>query len=223
MLLAEWRSEIARLYTGRPQRIVTRALCVPVRRYELRCDDFLAIIDGAEMDVRKDIRAPSLVEFDLYCSRVAVSAAMLAVRIFGDATPAGGRVAEELGRALQLTSILGGLRQDAARHRLYLPRPTLQAHGILATIPSVVIAHPGFSPVCRDVAALAEERYAAAGEAIARCTRHPMRPVAAMLALNRAILRALIARGWERLHEPVHIPALRKAALLVWRGLAGRT
>ncbi|TLZ32001.1 MAG: squalene synthase HpnD, partial [Gammaproteobacteria bacterium] len=65
------------------------------------CDDFLAIIDGMGMDARSDIRAPSLAELDLYCERVAVAAGRLSVRIFGEETPAGDRVAAELGRALQ--------------------------------------------------------------------------------------------------------------------------
>jgi phytoene/squalene synthetase len=41
----------------------------------------------------------------------------------------GERVAAELGRALQLTNILRDLAEDAKRHRLYLPRELLHAHG----------------------------------------------------------------------------------------------
>jgi hypothetical protein len=40
--------------------MVTRALLEPVRRHGLRCDHFVAIIDGMQMDTRTDIRAPSL-------------------------------------------------------------------------------------------------------------------------------------------------------------------
>jgi phytoene synthase len=221
-LLGEWRCEIARLFAGRPQHVVTGALLEPIGRYDLRCDDFLAIIDGMEMDARSDIRAPSLAEFDLYCSRVAVAVGLLSVRIFGDATPAGERVAEELGRALQLTNILRDLAEDAARGRLYLPRPVLQAHGILPTIPSAVLAHPALPRACRDVAARAEAHYTAAREAIAACPRRAMRPAAAMLAVYRVVLRALVSRGWERLYEPVRIPAWRKAALLLRHGITGR-
>src|SRR5262249_79434 len=58
-LLLNWRSEIAHLYKGRPRHVATRGLNEAIHRYSLRCDDFLAIIDGVEMDVRTDIRAPS--------------------------------------------------------------------------------------------------------------------------------------------------------------------
>ena len=45
---------------------------------------------------------------------------------------------------------------------------------------------------------------------------------AVMLAVYRALLRALVTRGWERLIDPVHIPAWRKAALLLRHGITGR-
>ena len=97
ILLANWRSEIGLLFAGRPQHDVTRGLSEAVRLYGLRCDDFLAIIDG--MDARTDIRAPSFVELDRYCERRAVAIWRISVRIFGEASPAGERVAAELGRA----------------------------------------------------------------------------------------------------------------------------
>ena len=40
------------------------------------------------------------------------------------------RVANSLGRALQLTNILRDLDEDARRGRLYLPREILDRHGI---------------------------------------------------------------------------------------------
>ena len=75
-----------------------------------------------EMDARTDLRAPSLEELDLYCERVVVAVGRLSVRIFGEETQAGERVAAELGRAWQLTNILRDLAEDARRNRLYLPR-----------------------------------------------------------------------------------------------------
>jgi phytoene synthase len=221
-LLGEWRSEIARLFAGRPQHIVTRALFEPVCRYDLRCGDFLAIIDGMEMDARTDIRAPSLSELDLYCSRVAVAVGLISVRIFGDATPAGETVAKELGRALQITNILRDLAEDGRRGRLYLPRPVLQAHGIFATVPSAVLAHPALSYACNDMAERAEAHFVAAAKSIAACPRSAMRPAATMLAVYRAVLRALRARGWDRLREPIRIPTWHKVALLLGHGLTGR-
>ncbi len=128
--LADWRDEIEALYADRPRHLVARALHEPVRRYRLRREDFLAVLDGMEMDAREDIRAPDLARLDLYCARVASAVGDLSVHIFGDPSDAAHRVAHSLGRALQLTNILRDLDEDARRGRLYLPRELLERHGI---------------------------------------------------------------------------------------------
>jgi squalene synthase HpnD len=221
-LLAYWRGEIAHLYGGRPRNAVTLGLHKAVRLYGLRCHDFLAIIDGAEMKAQTDIRAPSFAQLDHYCERVAVAVGRLSVRIFGEETPAGERVAAELGRALQLTNILRDLAEDAKRHRLYLPRELLHAHGIFAMTPSWVLAQPALPDVCRDLAMLAEQHCTAAAEAIAACPRWTMRPAAVMLGIYRALLHELLARGWQQLDKPVRIRFSRQLALIIRHGLAGR-
>ena len=221
-LLGNWRGEIAHLYGGRPRNAVTRGLSNAVHVYGLRCHDFLTILDAAEMKAQTDIPAPSFAQLDRYCECVAVAVARLSVRIFGDETPAGERVAAEFGRALQLTNILRDLAEDAKRHRLYLPRELLHAHGIFATTPSWVLAHPALPDVCRDLAVLAERHYAAAVEAIAACPRWTMRPAAVMLGIHRTLLHELLVRGWRHIDNPVRIPAWHKFALVIRHGLTGR-
>ena len=220
ILLANWRSDIGLLFAGQPQHDVTRRLSEAAHLYGLRCEDFLAIIDG--METRNDIRAPSFVQLDHYCERMAVAIGRISVRILGEASPAGQQVAAELGRALQLTYILRDLAEDARLDRLYLPRELLHAHGIFATMPSWVLAQPALPDVCRDLALIAEQHFAAAVEAIAACPRWTMRPAAVMLALNRALLQELIARGWRRLDEPVWTAAWHKPARVMRHGLTGR-
>ena len=111
--LEAWRSGIDALYQGQPT-AQTRDLLQPVRQFGLDKDDFLAVIDGMEMDVLADIRAPSWAELDLYCDRVASAVGRLSVRIFGLAPEPGRELAHHLGRALQLTNILRDLDEDAA-------------------------------------------------------------------------------------------------------------
>jgi phytoene synthase len=220
ILLSNWRSEIALLFAGRPQHHVTRGLSEAVHLYGLRCEDFLAIIDG--MEARTGMRAPSFAQLDRYCERVTVAIGRISLRIFGETSPAGQRVAAELGRALQLTYILRDLAEDARLHRLYLPRELLHAHRIFAAMPSWVLAQPALPDVCRDLALIAEQHYAAAAAAITSCPRWTMRPAAVVLAINRALLHELVARGWRQLDEPVPIPAWRKLALLLRHGLTAR-
>jgi phytoene synthase len=222
ILLMNWRSEIARLYGGRPRHAPTIALTKAIHLYDLRCHDFLAIIDGAEMKALSDIRAPSFAQLDRYCECAEVALSRLLLRTFGDETSAGERVAAELGRALQFTNILRDLARDAKRQRLFLPRELLHAHGIFATMPSWVLAQPALPDVCRELARRAEAHYTAATEAIAACPRSAMRPAAVMLGTHRALLDELLTRGWRQLDQPVRIPFLRELALVLRHGLTGR-
>jgi phytoene synthase len=221
-LFSDWRSEIASLYAGQPRHWLTRALSNAIRQYGLRSEDFVAVIDGGEMNLPSDMKGPSLIELDLYCERVAVAAARLSMRIFGEETSAGEQVAAELGRALQLTIILRDLHKDAGRKRLYLPRELLHAHGILTPIPEWVLAQPALAGVCRDLALIAEGHYAAAAKAIAACPRQTMRPAAVLLGIYHALLHELLARGWRNPADPVRIPAWRKLSLVVRHGSTGR-
>ena len=101
-----------------------------MQRFDLRRDDFLAVIDGMQMDAETTIVGPDLATLDLYCDRVAAAVGRLSVRAFGDASPSADQVAHSLGRALQLTNILRDLHEDAERGRLYLPREWLDESSV---------------------------------------------------------------------------------------------
>jgi hypothetical protein len=102
------------------------------------------------------------------------------------------------------------------------PERQAAAHHIFATTPSWVLAQPALPEVCREVVALAEMHFTAAGDAITFCRRHRIRPAGVMLGVYRAILRELIARGWRNLDKPVHIPAWRKLGIALRHGVTGR-
>jgi presqualene diphosphate synthase len=217
--LADWRREVDAIYAGRATRPLSRVLAEVARAYALRREDFLAIIDGMEMDAAKDIRAPDLAELDLYCDRVASAVGRLSVRIFGSDLPAADRVAGALGRALQLTNILRDLDEDGARGRLYLPREYLQQQGIAATEPAAVLAHPNLAGACELLADLADQHFADAAAAMRQCPRRAMRPGAAMGAVYRAILVRLRRRGWRDLRQEVNLPAALKLWLALRHGV----
>ena len=68
--LAQWRRDIDALYAGAPPPALA-SLASAVKQFGMRKDDFLAVIDGMEMDAVEDIRAPDFATLDLYCDRVA--------------------------------------------------------------------------------------------------------------------------------------------------------
>ena len=199
-----WRSDIDALYKGSG---VSRAksLAGPVKTFGLRREDFQAVIDGMEMDVVADIRAPDWAKLDAYCDRVASAVGRLSVRIFGMEEKAGIALAYHLGRALQLTNILRDIDEDAAIGRLYLPREALRDAGITSTDPATVAAHPDLAKACEPVLARAREHFAEADRIMKKCRRSTVRAPRIMSAAYQAILRKLVKRGWAAPRAPVKV------------------
>ena len=95
--LERWRADIDGLYVNKSSPR-TQGLAVAVREFGLRREDFHAVIDGMEMDVLGDIRAPDDAALDLYCNRVASAVGRLSVRVFGMEEQEGIALAHHLGR-----------------------------------------------------------------------------------------------------------------------------
>ncbi len=216
--LAEWRSKIDRLYAGSPTGAISLALLKPIRDFKLRREDFIAVIDGMEMDATDTIQAPDMATLDLYCDRVASAVGRLSVRAFGASEAIADDVAYHLGRALQLTNILRDIEEDASRGRLYLPRDLLAKHGIESRDLAVIRAHPRLLLVCRDLATMAKDHFAKADAAMRQCAKGPMRPARIMGAVYGALLDKLIAWDWRDLTTEIRVPKWRKIWLAIRYG-----
>lgn len=216
--LARWREGIDAIYDGLPPDFVA-PLIVPVARFGLRRSDFLAVIDGMDMDVARDIQAPDDNELDLYCDRVASAVGRLSVKIFGLPDGLGIPLAHHLGRALQLTNILRDLDEDAAMNRLYLPRQTLQAVGIFETDPARVLAHPKLHDACLRIAARAQTHFDNARDIMARGKRPEMRCPHIMADVYGALLEKLVDRGWSGPRPRVPTPKLRALVAMLRYGI----
>ncbi|MEJ0016335.1 MAG: presqualene diphosphate synthase HpnD [Acetobacteraceae bacterium] len=216
--LDAWRERVAGLYRGQSDGPVTRVLVAAVERFALRQEDFIAVIDGMQMDAETTIVAPDLATLDLYCDRVAAAVGRLSVRTFGDSSPAADRVAYSLGRALQLTNILRDLQEDADRSRLYLPREWLDEAGVPHD-PVAALQSPGMRQVCDRVAALAHKHFRDAADAMRQCDARAMKPARLMGATYAAILSRLEQRGWSPPYERVSLPTWQKLWLALRYGL----
>jgi phytoene synthase len=202
--LAQWRETIDALYAGRMPSDLER-LAAAIDGFDLRKDDFLAVIDGMEMDARADIVAPEWAELDLYCDRVASAVGRLSVRIFGMEYADGRALAHHLGRALQLTNILRDIDEDAAVGRLYLPREALLRAGIETVDPQAVIAHPQLGKACAFVAEQARGHFADADTVMAEAPRRAVRAPKIMGEVYRQMLDEMTARGWSLPRSRVHV------------------
>ncbi len=219
--LDRWRADIDRLFRGTVSPL-TADLASPTRAFDLRREDYLAVIDGMQMDLDADIRAPDWATLDLYCDRVASAVGRLSVRIFGIAPADGDALAHHLGRALQLTNILRDLDEDAGIGRLYLPREALERAGIAVDgrTPAAILAEPGLDAACREVAERAAKHFAEADRIMARCPRRAVRAPRLMEAAYRRILSETVARGFAAPRERVRINKLRLVGALIRYGIA---
>jgi len=216
--LAAWRDNINALYQGRTEGPVTRVLAAAVPRFQLRAEDFIAVIDGMQTDAETTVVAPDMATLDLYCDRVASAVGRLSVRAFGDASPAADQVAHALWRALQLTNILRDIKEDSDRERIYLPREYLVDAGIPAD-PRAMLTDSRLPVVCTRLSALAHGYFQQASSAMDACDPVAMKPARLMGATYNAILSALERRGWQRLDEPVSLPKWKKLWLACRYGL----
>jgi phytoene synthase len=212
--LQQWREDIDALYRGRPPARL-KDYAASVGKFGLDREDFLAIVDGMEMDVPQDIRAPDLATLDLYCDRVASAVGRLSVKVFGLPREDGILLAHHLGRALQLTNILRDIDEDAAIGRLYLPREGLLQAGITSTDPLSVAADPALPKVCAPLVERARAHFAKADDVMARNSRRAVRAPRVMSKYYGAILELLVARGFANPRAPVRLNKMARIAILL--------
>jgi presqualene diphosphate synthase len=212
--LQQWRDDIDALYQGHPPARL-RDYVPSVQRFALEREDFLAIVDGMEMDVPQDIRAPDLATLDLYCDRVASAVGRLSVRVFGLPREEGIQLAHHLGRALQLTNILRDIDEDAAIGRLYLPKEGLIKAGVTSTDPLSVAADPQLPKVCAPLVERARGHFAKSDEIMARNSRRAVRAPRIMSKYYGAILELLVARGFANPRTPVRLNKMARIAILL--------
>ncbi len=217
--LVQWREEIDRLYQENPTVPITKALVGPVSKFDLQREDFLAVIEGMEMDARSKLRIKDQAELDLYCDRVACAVGRLSNRIFGIDPKIGDRVASALGKALQLTNILRDLAEDAKLNRLYLPQSMLLENGITDDEPEEILRHPALPQVCALITIVARRRFQETAELLALCDPKKMRPAVMMMETYRLIYSKLQERGWDKIDEPVKLSLFEKLWVLFRYGI----
>ncbi|WP_408871762.1 presqualene diphosphate synthase HpnD [Entomobacter blattae] len=212
--LQAWKKRISALFSGQTGDSLDRVLLFAIRRYGLAQQDFNDVIDGMEMDAQTAIIAPDEATLDLYCDRVASAVGRLSVRIFGEPSPLGSKVAYHLGRALQITNILRDLGEDAQRGRLYLPAELLARYGIPKD-PYEALYHENLSDVCRIMALRAQDHFREAYKVMAQCDKKAMRPARLMAFAYEALLKAQKKKGWNNTGKSVSLAPWQKLGIAV--------
>lgn len=199
--LIEWRYDIEKVYAGQEVSLpVAQALADPIKEFNLPKEEFIALLEGMEMDIPDGMRAPTMAELELYCRRVAGAVGMLCVCIFGDFSPTAQRFAITLGEALQLTNILRDMGEDMELGRLYMPQECLDKAGIKITDTtplSKVLAHPSLGIAREALADRALLRFTEAQNALEKLNSRQMKPAVIMMCVYKKIFDMMDKRGWD--------------------------
>ena len=219
--LEQWRADLRGLYAGTVAQQV-RFLAPAIAHYGLRLEDFLAVLDGMDLDVAEDIVAPDLATLDLYCDRVASAVGRLSIKVFGMDEGPGFDLAHHLGRALQLTNILRDIDEDAAIGRLYLPREYLQEMDCCRSLDvQAIVNKPQIDAVCRKVAAQAHHHYDQAQRILSARPKGRIKTPRLMGAVYSQILSASEAQGFAAPRRRVSLPKSRLMSLVLRQGIFG--
>lgn len=211
--LAWWREEVSRIYTGKAQHPVARALADDVHAYGITEVLLMTVIDGMAMDLDYN-RYPDFDTLKLYCHRVAGVVGLMSARIFGYTDEHTLDYAAELGLAFQLTNIIRDVGEDARRNRVYLPLDELAAAGIEASQIVHVSANVQSSDAFRQLMGRQVERalatYDAAFAKLPAADRKPQLPGIIMAAIYRTLLDEIRADGCRVLTHRTSLTPLHK-------------
>ncbi|MBX9905479.1 MAG: presqualene diphosphate synthase HpnD [Burkholderiales bacterium] len=211
--LTWWREEVARLYEGKPQHPVARALADVVGTYGITRDQLLTVIDGMAMDLEYN-RYPDFDTLKLYCHRVAGVVGLMSARIFGYSDAHTLDYAADLGLAFQLTNIIRDVGEDARRNRVYLPLDELAKAGLDAT--QIVHGHAhqehseNFRKLMEQQVARAQATYDRAFAQLPQQDRKAQIPGIIMAAIYRTLLEEIRADGCRVLTHRTSLTPVRK-------------
>lgn len=211
--LAWWRDEVARIYDGKPQHPVARALADVIGTYGITRDQLLTVIDGMAMDLEYN-RYPDFDTLKLYCHRVAGVVGLMSARIFGYTDARTLDYAADLGLAFQLTNIIRDVGEDARRNRVYLPLDELAKAGLDAT----KIVHgnaqqehgENFRKLMEQQVARAQATYDRAFAQLPKQDRKAQIPGIIMAAIYRTLLEEIRADGCRVLTHRTSLTPVRK-------------
>jgi phytoene synthase len=195
-------------------------------RFQVPLEAFEELIDGCLADVNQ----ATYETFDdllYYCRCVAGSIGRLSLGIYGATQPdRQGKLADDLGVALQLTNILRDVREDFLNNRIYLPKEDLDKFGIEFApfgepepFPSETM-QARFANLVEFEANRAREWYGSGLRLLATIDRRSAACTGAMAGIYRRVLERIARNPHAVLEGRMSLPGSEKA-LVAAQALAG--
>ncbi len=215
-LINAWKKEIDNIYDKKvPVSDIGRNIYKNCMRFNLPKNDLVNIVDSVSMDLPTPLHSPNLSELTKYCSGVACSPCSLSLRILGcKDDKLINELASSLGMAIQLTTILRDIRDDASSDRLYIPNEFLQKAGITSKDPATVVIDKNLAIAREELAKIANENYAKSYQLIKRLDKKIARNINAIVYIYKRYFDIMQNRGWEIISPKPRINKLTKLLLI---------
>ena len=215
--LARWRRELAAVYAGSPETPQGRGLRPYVLEFSLPREQFDALIDGVEMDLRC-ARYPTMPALEEYCRRVASAVGLICVEIFGYHDARTRDYAEHLGIALQMTNIIRDIASDLRRGRVYLPTNDLDRFGVTEDDLRRGVVTPAIRNLLSFECARAHTFYAEAAARLPPADARSLVAAEIMGAIYFEILARIERADYDVFSRRIRVPRARRfvLALRLW-------
>jgi len=214
-----WRWELNDALQGRfSGHPVWPAFHHTVRRFGIPHEYFREMIDGVASDLEPR-RFDTFDELYRYCYQVASVVGLTIVHIFGFDTPRALPLAEKCGVAFQLTNILRDIREDAERHRVYLPAEDLCRFGVSPEDLCAGRRTEAFLRLMRFEGARARAYYNEAMPLLDLIHRRSRRSLWALITIYSRLLERIERSNYDVFRRRMRLSALEKS-WIVLRALA---
>jgi len=221
VLLNTWREELRRCYAGNPRHPISQALADAVRRFPIRQEHLVGIIDGVKMDLSRN-RYGTFAELYDYCYHVASLVGLVCIEIFGYRNLNTRNYAVNLGVAFQLTNILRDVGEDAQRDRIYLPAEDLARFGYTEQELRAGVYNDSFIRLMAFEGERAKEYYNRAVANLAPEDRRALAAAEAMRLIYRRLLDKLTASNFKVFGTRVTLATSYKIGLALTAWARGR-
>jgi len=218
--LEAWRAALARSTNGQYDDPLLPALSDTIEAFDVPIEHLESVIDGVEMDLEPR-RYDTFEQLEQYCHRVASAVGLACLRIWG-CTGGAEEPARRCGVAFQMTNILRDLKEDAARHRIYLPREDFDRFGYTADDLRAGVRDERFRQLMRFEIDRTEKLYAEGARLEASLSPDGQRIFGSMVAVYRALLDEIKRRDGDVLTTRVRLSSWRKMRIAT-RWLLRRT
>lgn len=210
-----WAEELERLRGGQPRHPASQAMSDAINAHELDAYVLDELISGARMDLEYGAY-PSFRELSVYCHRLGVTPAQVAVQICGHDDAGSLAVAHDLGMGLQLVRMLRRLPRHLAGGRVYFPEDELAEANADRDRLVAGEVDEGMASVINQHATRARTFLDNADSRVTDRDRERLKPMLITAALYRRLLDTMQSDGFPLLRRHHHLTPVRKLGV-AWR------